>query len=204
MLPFVHRQSICKVFALPTTRHMQTPNYEEQSTWERLRAAYILRSSTIMMLPSLSIRYDLLPELTSFVVMTMETTRQWGNLQDIQALSRRVAVMFMEGIVLLDHATLDAWWIRGSDVVSVGVNEGLRMAITSNRLLMLARVGESTEDFVFAHVQAAVEYRPQIQSVQWLREFLACYAIHIDAAPSAFPARPTLSRSSDFDSQLEE
>ena len=174
----------------------------EESIWERLRGAYILRGSTIKLLPKLVVQYDLFSELTCLIVVSRNTTRQWGTPDDISELSNYVVDVFTEGIIVVNHDDISCRWVRGSNIMDLDILQSLRRVATSKNLFMLAKLQQANGIFVFAHVQAKLNNK-NIDAIPWLRDFLVERAIHI-RAPFAFPISDSFSRMSNRASELEE
>ena len=169
----------------------------EQSIWEKLRGAYILRGTTITILQNFAVRYDLFSELTALIVVSTTVTRQWGSLDDIAELSTHVTDVFSDGIILVDHSNSDCHWLRGHIIIKLEILQSLRRVATSSRLLMLARTRDVDGYFLFSHVQAKNKDK-RLMAQNWLRYFLLERSIRVNAS-FAFPLRPMRSRMSDVE-----
>ena len=73
------------------------PSLEEESIMSRLQAAWTLRSDATLAMNFVSVRYEALPELSTFLVMTPNAARRWGETQDFQDLADRLQFHFPFG-----------------------------------------------------------------------------------------------------------
>ena len=117
------------------------PSLEEESIMSRLQAAWTLRSDATLAMNFVSVRYEALPELSTFLVMTPKAARRWGETQDFQDLADRLQIHFPLGILVLEHSVASAFHFYSSKKPGLEIlPRALRYAAKWKDCLLMARV----------------------------------------------------------------
>jgi hypothetical protein len=139
----------------------------------KLEAAYILRGGFVDLYANIGVRYDLLPEMSFYQVVTQENTRAWGSPRDFHDLSHKMNHCYPFGIILINHTLKAAFHFRYDGVPTLlTIKCALQHARHHEDRLVIAMLLEGSSKKKFCRVSVADLCITEVESTQWLRGYL--------------------------------